>query len=154
MGTRMGEAANNTPKRPEPLGVIAKRIMGEDASGRLADRDLRGRIIQQEMEQRALQQTVRRAALESKTNAGPNVTTSIMKNVSMKVGQDRLELMVEIMGNQGLGWEGEGFSAEELSTVRAWLGSKAHSIFGGSHEIQNNIISKRILGVPELTQRN
>jgi alkylation response protein AidB-like acyl-CoA dehydrogenase len=76
-----------------------------------------------------------------------------MKNASMKVGQDRLELLVEIMGSQGLGWEGEGFAADEISTVRNWLSSKAHSIFGGSHEIQNNIITKRILGLPETTQQ-
>ena len=53
------------------------------------------------------------------------------------------------MGHQGLGWEGEGFSAEELSFVRGWLGGKATTIFGGSQEIQSNIISKRILGLPD-----
>ena len=72
-----------------------------------------------------------------------------------KVGQDRAELIIEIMGHQGLGWEGEGFSAEELSFVRGWLGGKATTIFGGSQEIQSNIISKRILGLPDpLNQSN
>ena len=33
--------------------------------------------------------------------------------------------------------------------MRGWLGGKATTIFGGSHEIQNNIISKRILGLPD-----
>ena len=46
-----------------------------------------------------------------------------------------------------LGWEGEGFSADELATVRAWLGGKAVTIYGGSTEIQNNVIAKRILGL-------
>ncbi|HZC16821.1 MAG TPA: hypothetical protein VE309_08670, partial [Caulobacteraceae bacterium] len=54
-----------------------------------------------------------------------------------------------IMGSQGLGWEGEGFKSEELQAVRGWLGGKATTIFGGSQEIQNNIISKRILGLPD-----
>ncbi len=74
-----------------------------------------------------------------------------MKNVSMKVMQDRSEMLLEIMGSQGLGWDGEGFEKEELSTVRGWLAGKAGSIYGGSQEIQNNIITKRILGLPELT---
>ena len=41
------------------------------------------------------------------------------------------------------------FTAEELSYVRGWLGGKATTIFGGSAEIQSNIISKRILGLPD-----
>ena len=48
--------------------------------------------------------------------------------------------------------EGEDFSAEELAAVRSWLGGKAGSIYGGSNEVQSNIISKRILGLPDLTQ--
>ena len=72
-----------------------------------------------------------------------------MKNAGTKVGQERAELILEIMGTQGLGWEGEGFTSEELAAVRGWLGGKATTIFGGSHEIQNNIISKRILGLPD-----
>jgi alkylation response protein AidB-like acyl-CoA dehydrogenase len=51
------------------------------------------------------------------------------------------------MGTQGLGWEGSGFSETELDTVRGWLGGKATTIYGGSYEIQNNIISKRVLGL-------
>ena len=43
----------------------------------------------------------------------------------------------------------DGFSPEELSFVRGWLGGKATTIFGGSAEIQSNIISKRILGLPD-----
>jgi alkylation response protein AidB-like acyl-CoA dehydrogenase len=72
-----------------------------------------------------------------------------MKNAGTKVGQDQAELTIEIMGTGGLGWEGEGFTSDELSAVRGWLGGKATTIFGGSYEIQNNIISKRILGLPD-----
>ncbi|HBM87148.1 MAG TPA: acyl-CoA dehydrogenase, partial [Rhodobiaceae bacterium] len=50
-------------------------------------------------------------------------------------------------------WEGEQFSEEELRSVRDWLMGKAMSIYGGSAEIQNNIISKNILGLPETTQQ-
>jgi hypothetical protein len=61
--------------------------------------------------------------------------------------------MLEIMGHQGLGWDGDDFSKEEKQTVRQWLSGKATTIFGGSQEIQSNIITKRILGLPELTQK-
>jgi alkylation response protein AidB-like acyl-CoA dehydrogenase len=48
---------------------------------------------------------------------------------------------------QGLGWEGDGFSQTELDQVRAWLFGKATTIYGGSTEIQTNIVAKRILGM-------
>jgi alkylation response protein AidB-like acyl-CoA dehydrogenase len=76
----------------------------------------------------------------------------VLKNSATNVAQTRVELTLEIMGAQGLGWEGAEFSREELETVRGWLGGKAMSIYGGSFEIQNNIISKRILGLPDTTQ--
>ncbi|MBT9473750.1 MAG: acyl-CoA dehydrogenase family protein [Pseudomonadota bacterium] len=138
--------------RPDALGVIAKKYVGEDEQGRLADSDLRTRIVMNEIDQRALQQTVRRAALEAKGNSGPSAATSIMKNANMKVAQDRAELTLEFMGHQGLGWDGADFTDEERAAVRTWLSGKAGSIYGGSNEVQNNIISKRILGLPDLTQ--
>ncbi len=36
-----------------------------------------------------------------------------MKNSSTRIGQDKAELTLEIMGAQGLGWEGEDFTPEE-----------------------------------------
>ena len=126
---------------------LAKDYVGVDETGRIADPDLRSRIIRHQMEARAFMLTLARAAAEAKGNAGPSAATSIMKNVGSKVGQERAELAVEIMGSQGLGWEGEGFEDYELEQVRNWLGGKATTIYGGSAEIQNNIIAKRILGL-------
>jgi len=147
MGNRLG--GGPAPKEKDGVAELAKTYIGVDEKGRLSDGDLRGRITAHKMEEQALRQTVRRAAAEAKGNASPSAATSIMKNVSMKVMQDRSELTVEIMGAQGLGWEGEGFNPEELETVRGWLAGKAGSIYGGSQEIQNNIISKRILNLPD-----
>jgi alkylation response protein AidB-like acyl-CoA dehydrogenase len=128
---------------------LAKKYVGTDEAGRIADPDLRSRVIQHQMESRAFMMTLMRAAAEAKAGNGPSAAISIMKNAGSKVSQDRAELTLEIMGQQGLGWEGEGFQADELAAVRGWLGGKAFTIFGGSYEIQNNIISKRVLGLPD-----
>ena len=93
--------------------------------------------------------TAARSMAESRSNQGPSATTSIMKNAGSAIGQLRSELTLEILGNHGLGWEGDGFSTEELAAVRNWLTGKATTIYGGSYEIQNNIITKRILGLPD-----
>jgi alkylation response protein AidB-like acyl-CoA dehydrogenase len=90
-----------------------------------------------------------RSMVESRSNQGPSAATSIMKNAGTRVAQERAELTLEILGSQGLGWEGPGFAADELAAVRGWLGGKAFTIYGGSAEIQNNIISKRILSLPD-----
>jgi alkylation response protein AidB-like acyl-CoA dehydrogenase len=126
---------------------LAKDYVGTDDRGQIADHDLRGRVTQHLMESRAFALTLQRAQAEAKTNQGPSATTSIMKNAGAKIAQDRAELTLEIMGRQGLGWEGAAFTPEEIVAARTWLGGKAVTIYGGSSEIQNNIIAKRILGL-------
>jgi len=130
-----------------PLGQLAKQYVGVDEQGRIADADLRTRIARHEMDLRAFMLTLRRASLEAKSNQGPSAATSIMKNVGARIMQERSELLIEIRGMAGLGWEGEGFEEEALKDVRHWLFGKAVSIYGGSTEIQNNVIAKRILGM-------
>lgn len=129
--------------------ALAKIYVGTDEEGRIADSDLRLRLTTHLMDARAFALTLLRAAADAKGDAGPSATTSIMKNAGTKIGQERAELIVEILGHQGLGWDGKGFSTEELELVRAGLRDKATTIYGGSQEIQNNIISKRILGLPD-----
>jgi alkylation response protein AidB-like acyl-CoA dehydrogenase len=131
---------------------LAKKYVGVDEQGRIADSDLRSRIAAHQINSRAHALTILRAMEEAKGNVNPSATTSVMKNSGTWIGQTRSELMLEIMGCQGLGWEGEAFDKEELETVRSWLSGKATTIFGGSQEVQSNIVSKRILGLPDTTQ--
>lgn len=138
-----GAGLNSSKSLPD----LAKQYVGTDQNGKLRDADLRARIAMFEMKWRAFLQTARRVADESKSGNGVSVASSILKIAGTKFGQERSELSLEIMGMQGLGWEGEGFSPDELRTTRGWLGGKATTIYGGSTEIQNNVIAKRILGM-------
>jgi alkylation response protein AidB-like acyl-CoA dehydrogenase len=135
-----------------PLTELATTYIGVGDDGRLADGDLRTRLTRHLMEERAFQLTGQRAAAETRSNQGPSAVSSVLKNVGSQVRQERAELAVEILGGQGLGWSGEAFSPDELAATRVWLRGKSGTIAGGSQEIQNNIISKRILGLPEVTQ--
>jgi alkylation response protein AidB-like acyl-CoA dehydrogenase len=49
-------------------------------------------------------------------------------------------------GSDALEWEGA--RSGEGRQARDWLRSKANSIEGGTSEVQLNIISKRVLGLP------
>ncbi len=135
------------------LADLAKEYVGVDDRGRLSDADLRSRLTAQMMEAKAHGLTLARVAAEARGNAKVSAAASILKNAASRVAQNRAELALEILGHKGLGWEGDAFSAAELGAVREWLGGKAMSIYGGSFEIQNNIIAKNILGLPENTQR-
>ncbi|HZZ35143.1 MAG TPA: acyl-CoA dehydrogenase family protein [Caulobacteraceae bacterium] len=138
--------------RAAPFQDFAKRYAEVDDAGRIADLELRSRLTQHLMDAQAHNLTLARVRAEAQGNPNPSPAMSTLKNSATHVAQTRAELTLELMGHQGLGWEGEAFSAEELAAVRGWLGGKAMSIYGGSFEIQNNIISKRILGLPDLTQ--
>jgi alkylation response protein AidB-like acyl-CoA dehydrogenase len=132
---------------------IAKEYVGVDDQGRLADADLRARLTDHLMEAKAHALTISRITAEARGNHKVSAAASILKNAASQVAQTRAELLVEMMGHQGLGWDGEGFAENELQAVRGWLTTKAISIYGGSFEVQNNIIAKNILGLPENTQR-
>lgn len=123
------------------LGPVAKQYVGVDAAGCIADADLRARIIRNEMRARAYALSFRRAADDA-------IPVSSLKNLGSDIAQERAELLVEILGQNGLGWDGEGFTAEEVEAVHNWLYSKCYSIYGGSYEIQHNITVKQVLGLP------
>lgn len=145
--------AMDTGGRPAPLQELAKRYVGTDESGQLADSDLRSRLATHLMESKAHSLTLSRVAAEARGNPNVSAAASILKNTATTVAQTRAELTLEVMGHQGLAWEGDGFTEEEVNAVQSWLFGKAMSIYGGSFEIQYNIIAKNILGLPETTQK-
>ena len=128
------------------LEDVAKHYAGED-DGAIADADLRARIAAHRMEARAFALTVRRIEEEGKAKKGPSPAVSIIKYAAAKLNQDRCELMVEAMGTQGLGWDGEGFTPAEVQAMRQMLRSKGNSIEGGTSEVNLNVVSKRVLGL-------
>ena len=149
---RASQTGASNGGRATPLQDIAKRYVGVDSAGRLADSDLRTRLTRHLMDAKIHGLTLARVMAESKEASGATNGASVLKNSATAVSQTRAELTLEIMGHQGLGWSGDDFTVEEIETVRSWLGGKAMSIYGGSSEIQNNIISKRILNLPDTTQ--
>jgi D-3-phosphoglycerate dehydrogenase len=73
---------------------------------------------------------------------------SIMKLVQTEQEVAKYEFLVQLMGQRGMSWEGDEFTADEHDICRLWLLSKTYVISGGSSEIQLNIIAKRVLGLP------
>ncbi len=136
-------------KKPEnEFAKIAKKYTGE-IDGRVADKDAREKILNHSMTEKAFQLTAQRVMQESQSGKTPGAATSIFKLVGSNLARGGAELKSELMGFKGLGWEGEGFDEQELIATRSWLNSRAVTIYGGTNEVQMNIISKRVLGLPD-----
>ena len=101
------------------------------------------------MNDRAFGITMKRSLEESQAGKAPGAVSSMFKYYGTEQNKGRYELLLDIMGTQCLGWEGNGFAREEIDITRAWLRSKGNSIEGGNSEVQLNIVAKRVLGLPD-----
>jgi len=130
------------------LVELAKKHVGE-RDGRVADPVVRDQIARVEMDQHCLDLTLARTRDNAKAGHKPGPESSIFKLYGTELNQRRRTLMMDILGEQGLGWEGAGFEDRELKVTRDWLRSKGNTIEGGTSEVQLNIIAKRVLGLPD-----
>ena len=81
----------------------------------------------------------------------PGAESSILKIAGTEVQQEITELAMDAMGHNALGWFDS--PTEAMPEYQLWMASnfnylRASTIYGGSNEIQKNIISKMILGLP------
>jgi alkylation response protein AidB-like acyl-CoA dehydrogenase len=143
-----GIGARGAAKFEITADVLAKHYAGEE-NGRIADPGLRDRIARYSMDNAAFQLTRRRAAEEAEAGAPPGPMSAMFKYYATELNKTRYEMMIEAEGFQALGWEGEGFSDDEIRITREWLRSKANTIEGGTSEVQLNIIAKRVLALPD-----
>jgi alkylation response protein AidB-like acyl-CoA dehydrogenase len=128
---------------------IAKQYIGFNSDGKIADNAVREDVLTQTMQERALALTTRRVMDESSSSGAPGAATSIFKLVGSTLSKQGSQLRSTLRGTAGLAWEGNDFSEDELESTRSWLRDRAVTIYGGTNEVQFNIIAKRVLGLPD-----
>ncbi|MEM8918520.1 MAG: acyl-CoA dehydrogenase family protein [Pseudomonadota bacterium] len=131
-----------------PIPEIARRYLPA-TNGRIDDQGARSQVIDFELDREALELTKKRAMEEFSKGTVPTYATSLFKLVGSELANKRVELIVSLLGTQGLGWSGDTFTEEELTYTQRMLDTRSGMIAGGSSEIQRNIIAKRILGLPD-----
>jgi alkylation response protein AidB-like acyl-CoA dehydrogenase len=146
-GLRAGGARGQAPRNM--LAETARKYVGQAENGRISDPALRDKVIQFAMDQRSFRITQKKARDENTSGATPGEATSIFKLYGATLGRETANFRVELMGSQGYGWEGASFNEMELEATRTFLSSRAITIYGGTNEIQMNIVSKRVLGLPD-----
>ncbi len=142
-----GLSGGRRPSPGEGLVRTAREYVGE-RNGRIADPDVRDTLLRFNMQQVAFGLTAKRVNEENRSGT-PGEATSIFKLVGARLQQQGADLKRQLMGTRGLGVDGDGFDERELEASREWLATKATTIYGGSDEIQANIIAKRVLGLPD-----
>lgn len=149
--SRPKKAKNDAPKaaKVNVYAKIAKQYAGEAANGRILDPIAREEVLTQVMNERALSLTTMRVVEESRSSGAPGAATSIFKLVGSSLTRSGSELKSRLRGTAGLVWESDEFSEEELDATRGWLRDRAITIYGGTNEVQQNIIAKRVLGLPD-----
>jgi len=138
----------------EKLREIAAAEPGDDAAPLIKDADFRRKIADLEIDLAALEYTeLRTLAAESK-GKGPGPEASLLKVKGTEVGQRLTELTLEAAGHYGAPFA-RGLSGDNSLAIPSWAAKAAPtyfnmrktSIFGGSNEIQRNIIAKAVLGL-------
>ena len=112
------------------------------SNGTIDDPVLRDRLAALKVELEVMRRQAMRG-LSSDHAAGPSVFKLVWANWHKKLG----EVAMEILGTGGLTAEpGEGYDLNRWQ--RLFLFSRADTIYGGSDEVQRNILAERVLGLP------
>lgn len=143
----MAEMGSDTPSDVLAPNTAARKYLDFE-HGKIADSVLRDELVEYDMHMHSIGLTHFRT-FEEKTHGVRSAAPAVMKYVGTEAEKAKGELLLAIMGTQGLGWAGEGFSEEEINTTRQWAMSKGYTIAGGTSEIQLNLIAKNVLRLPK-----
>jgi alkylation response protein AidB-like acyl-CoA dehydrogenase len=108
-----------------------------------------GRIAQVEIDLIALEITNLRVLAAEAARKAPGPESSLLKIKGTEIQQNLAELMMQAMGPLGLFYERDsdapGEAAAEGPLAATYCNFRKTSIYGGSNEIQKNILSQQLL---------
>jgi acyl-CoA dehydrogenase len=131
----------------EMVSAVRAKNPDFDSFGEIARR-----VARIEIDLKALEITELRILSAVSGGGNPGPESSILKLNSVRLEQDINELSVDVMGYDAFTMEPveDGIPYREdfdASVVPRYLNNRAASIFGGSQEVQRNIIAKLVLGL-------
>ena len=117
----------------------------------LADPHFRAKIARLEIQLEAHRMANLRTLAGAQLGHAPGPESSILKLRGSEILQQAMELAMDAMGQNALSWFNEpGLIPESEQWVASFFNyTRATTIYGGSNEIQKNIIAKLILGLPQ-----
>jgi len=136
----IGETDKKLHISDEAINVMSKN------NGILSDTILRSKISEFEMNEEIFDLTIRRTMDEEKSGNNSGAASSFFKYYGTELNIQREELRLKINGFSSTEWNSK--ASENGKQARYFCRTKGNSIEGGTHEVQLNIIAKRILGLP------
>ncbi len=154
--TNIAQVPRST-RRLRALKRAAANIDDGFGNKMLNDPSFRQKLADIEIELKALEYTELRTLAALSVGKAPGPESSILKIVGTELAQRIDELFVELAGYQCLPFLPEQFEegfqgtppaqADMSGTALTYFNNRKLSIFGGSNEIQRNIICKAVLGL-------
>jgi alkylation response protein AidB-like acyl-CoA dehydrogenase len=141
------------------LAALKRLAAHETVAGRrlIEDARFRDRIAEVEIDLKALEFTVLRVLSAASAQGNPGPESSVLKIRGAELQQVLAELRMLTLGPRALpwipeslaaGWHGEPAGAENWGPLTGrYFNLRKTTIYGGSNEIQRNIIAQRILGL-------
>ncbi len=136
------------------LQFVKKVAAGQQVNGKSLMEDSRfsSKVADLEIELMALEMTVLRVVSSEAAGKGPGPEASLLKVKGTEVQQRLTELALEAVGPAGLPFHRERFDTlaeggAEDAIAATYFNYRKTSIYGGSNEIQKNIMTQMILGL-------
>ena len=142
------------------LKSLARRQQGDNGKPLIEDQRFRDRIAQVEMELMALEITNLKLISEEDKAHAPGPEASMLKIKGSEIQQTLTELCMQALGPYALPWLHDGqdlagssqplaenFAVRDTGTSGSYFNTRKTTIYGGSSEVQKNIISQMILGL-------
>jgi alkylation response protein AidB-like acyl-CoA dehydrogenase len=139
----------------EKLKSIAKAEIGDDGKPLLESEDFQKKLAQLEIDLSALEMTELRVLAREHAGKGPGPESSLLKIRGTEIQQRLTELTLEAVGNYAQPYTRELGEGNEFAVgpdysrgaAPIYFNWRKASIYGGSNEIQRNIIAKMVLGL-------
>ncbi|MEX6725294.1 acyl-CoA dehydrogenase family protein [Parapedomonas caeni] len=140
----------------ERIKAMARAEAGDDGQPLIRDPDFARKIVELEIDLKALEFTELRTLASESAGKGPGPESSLLKIKGTEIQQRITELALEAAGHygapyfRGINQDGNAFPIGPDYSRRVaptYFNMRKTSIYGGSNEIQRNIIAKMVLGL-------
>jgi len=132
------------------LVELARHCVGTKDDGGLNNPAMRDRMAQHLMREQAVASLAERIYQQGKGGQVDPRLPLLMKYLGTREIQANDELILELLGAEGLTMDDPSIVDDSRKRVKQWAFNKALTIAGGTSEIQLNIIAKRALGMPSV----
>jgi alkylation response protein AidB-like acyl-CoA dehydrogenase len=129
----------------DELIKLSKSFTKEDSHDPLIKQKLAQSFIEVEI----LKYNIYRSATQIMRSGKPGPESSIIKLFWSEMDRRQKEVGMEILGSYSQLMQGSDWTVDHGRWPRAFLWSRAGTIYAGSSEIQRNIIAERVLGLPK-----